>query len=81
MVAREILHQYTAIDKREAIVPALQLTLDIVDEVMPIEKADVMRAAEIAHRRHGAPPNLISPSYGSSSTILHRMSRSFGWKR
>ncbi len=47
-VLQEILHRYTAIDKREAIGPALQVTLDIVDEVLPIGKAEVLRAAEIA---------------------------------
>ena len=50
-VLQEILHRYTAIDRREAITPAMQLTLDIVDEVFPIEKADVMRASEIAQNR------------------------------
>jgi len=49
-VLQEILHRYTAIDKRKAIAPALQVTLDIVDEVIPIEKADVLRAAEITHK-------------------------------
>jgi len=42
------LHRYTAIDKREAIGPALQVTLDIADDVFPIEHRDVMCAAEIA---------------------------------
>jgi predicted nucleic acid-binding protein len=50
-VLQEILHRYTAIDKREAIGPALQVTLDIVDEVMPIEKAEVLRAGEIVQNR------------------------------
>jgi len=50
-VLQEILHRYTAIDRREAIAPAMQLTLDIVDEVFPIEKADVMRAGEITQNR------------------------------
>lgn len=50
-VLQEILHRYTAIDKREAITPALQLTLDIVDEVIPIEKEDVLRAGEIVQNR------------------------------
>ena len=45
---QEILHRYTAIKRRDAIAPAMQLTLDIVDEVYPIEKADVLRASEIA---------------------------------
>jgi uncharacterized protein len=46
-VLQEILHRYAAIDRREAIGPALQVTLDIVDQVIPIEKPDVLRAAEI----------------------------------
>ena len=47
-VLQEILHRYTAIDKREAIGPAFQVVLDIVDDVFAIEKADVLRAGEIA---------------------------------
>ena len=50
-VLLEILHRYTAIDRREAIGPAFQLTLDIVDEVIPMEKAEGLRAAEIAQNR------------------------------
>ena len=50
-VLQEILHRYTAIEKREAIAPALQVTLDIVDEVFPIEKAEVLRAGEITQNR------------------------------
>ncbi len=50
-VLQEILHRYTAIEKREAIGPALQVMLGIVDEVIPIEKAEVLRAAEIAQHR------------------------------
>jgi hypothetical protein len=50
-VLQEILHRYTAINKREAIGPAFQVTLDIVDEVFAIEKADVLRAGEIVQNR------------------------------
>ena len=50
-VLQEILHRYTAIDKREAIGPAFQVTLGIVDEVIPIGKAEVLRAGEIAQNR------------------------------
>lgn len=50
-VLQEILHRYAAIKKREAIGPALQVTLDIVDEVFPIEKTEVLRAAEITQNR------------------------------
>jgi predicted nucleic acid-binding protein len=46
-VLQEVLHRYTAIHKREAIEPALQMILDISDEVFPIEQRDVTRAAEI----------------------------------
>jgi predicted nucleic acid-binding protein len=50
-VLQEILHRYTAIDRRDAIPAAMRLTLDIVDEVFPIEKADVLRASEITQNR------------------------------
>jgi len=50
-VLQEILHRYTAIDRRETIGPALQATLDVVDEVFAVEKTDVLRAAEIT--QHG----------------------------
>lgn len=50
-VLQEILHRYTAIERRDAIGPALKVTLDIVDEVLPIGKADVLRAGEIAQNR------------------------------
>jgi predicted nucleic acid-binding protein len=46
-VLQEVLHRYTAIHKREAIEPALQMMLDISDEVFSIEQRDVMRAGEI----------------------------------
>jgi predicted nucleic acid-binding protein len=50
-VLQEILHRYTAINKREAIGPAFQVTLGIVDEVIPIEKTAVLRAGEIVQNR------------------------------
>ena len=50
-VFQEILHRYTAIDQRGAIPHAFQLLSGIVDEVISIEKADVMRAAEIVQER------------------------------
>ena len=46
-VLQEILHRFAAIEKREAIGPAFQLLLEIVDEVLAIEKTDVLRAGEI----------------------------------
>ena len=38
-------------EKGEAIGPALQVTLEIVDDVFPIEKAEVLRAGEITQNR------------------------------
>jgi predicted nucleic acid-binding protein len=50
-VIREILHRYTAINRREAIGPAIKVTLDLVDEVFAMERVDVLRAAEIVENR------------------------------
>ncbi len=46
-VLQEILHRYVAIDRRDAIEPATSALLDVVDEVFPIERADVERARGI----------------------------------
>lgn len=46
-VLQEILHRYAAIARRDAIAPALGLTLAIVDQVFPIDRQAVARAAEI----------------------------------
>jgi uncharacterized protein len=46
-VLQEILHRYTAINRRDAIAPALRFTLDLVDEVFPVETSHVLRASEI----------------------------------
>jgi uncharacterized protein len=50
-VLQEILHRYIAIGRRDAIGPAFQALLDIVDDVFAVEEADVLRAAEIARDR------------------------------
>lgn len=41
---QEILHRYVAINRREAIVPAWNALRRVVDEVYPIELADVEKA-------------------------------------
>jgi uncharacterized protein len=46
-VLQEILHRYAAIERRDAIAPAFQVLLGVVDEVFPIERQDVLRAAVI----------------------------------
>ncbi|HEY7862910.1 MAG TPA: type II toxin-antitoxin system VapC family toxin [Thermoanaerobaculia bacterium] len=43
-VLQEILHRFTAIQRRDAIQPAFDATLKIVDEVIPIEGRDVESA-------------------------------------
>ena len=49
-VLQEILHRYVAIDRREAIAPAMDTLLGIVDSVLPIERMDVERAASLVVR-------------------------------
>lgn len=43
-VLQEILHRYVAIQRRDAIQPALDALLGVVDEVFPVEREDVERA-------------------------------------
>jgi uncharacterized protein len=45
-VLQEILHRYTAINRKDAIQPALDALLGIVDVVHPIEREDVERAKD-----------------------------------
>jgi uncharacterized protein len=46
-VLQEILHRYVAIERREAIQPAYEALLGVVDEVFPIELSTVQRAKEV----------------------------------
>ena len=46
-VLQEILHRYVAIRRRDAIQPAFDAILGVVDEVFSIDVADVKRAREI----------------------------------
>lgn len=46
-VLQEILHRYAAIRRLDAIQPAFELLLGIVDEVFPVELADAERAKEL----------------------------------
>ena len=43
-VLQEILHRYVAIDRRDAIQPAFDAVLGVVDEVFPVKLDDVLRA-------------------------------------
>lgn len=49
-VLQEILHRYVAIDRRDAIQPAFDALLGVVDEVVPVEEADVLRARDLVIR-------------------------------
>lgn len=52
-VLQEILHRYVAIGRREAIQPAFDALLGVVDEVFPIDAADAKEVKDLvlgAHR-------------------------------
>lgn len=46
-VLQEIVHRYVAIDRRDAIGPAFDCLLGVVDSVLPIDLADVERARDL----------------------------------
>ncbi len=46
-VLQEILHRYVAVDRRDAIQPAFDALLGVVDEVFPVERLVVERAKAI----------------------------------
>jgi uncharacterized protein len=50
-VLQEILHRYAAIARRDAIQPAFDALLGIVDDVFPVELKDVERAKGIVLER------------------------------
>jgi predicted nucleic acid-binding protein len=49
-VLQEILHRYVAIDRRDAIQPALNALLTVVDEVLSVERQDVLDAKQLLDR-------------------------------
>ncbi len=55
-VLQEILHRYVAINRRDAIQPAFDALLDIVDQVLAVDRAIAERAKEIVlgHRQMSA---------------------------
>jgi predicted nucleic acid-binding protein len=46
-VLQEILHRYSAIERKDAIQPAFDALLGVVDAVLPVEKDDVLGARDI----------------------------------
>jgi predicted nucleic acid-binding protein len=55
-VLQEILHRYVAIDRRDAIQPAFDVLLGVVDEIFPIDAGTVDRAKAtvLGHHRFSA---------------------------
>jgi uncharacterized protein len=54
-VLQEICHRYAAIDRRVAIQPAFDAILEVVDEVLPIEREDVEAAKDMVLRYSSLP--------------------------
>lgn len=52
-VLQEICHRYVAIDRREAIQPAFDAVLGVVDDVLPIDLDDAEAARDIVLRYPG----------------------------
>lgn len=46
-VLQEILHRYVAINRRDAIQPAFDALLHVVDHVYPVDASDIQRAKSI----------------------------------
>lgn len=51
-VLQEILHRYAAIDRRDAIQPAFDALLGVVDDVFAVDKTIVERAKAVVLARH-----------------------------
>ena len=52
-VLQEVLHRYIAISRRDAIQPAFEALLGVVDDVFAIELPEVERAKTLLHGRPG----------------------------
>lgn len=50
---QEILHRYDAIERRDAIQPCIAALLAVVDEVLPVEREDVLAARDLLLARRG----------------------------
>jgi len=46
-VLQEILHRYVAINRREAVQPAYEALLGVVDEVLPVQLVHLLRARDV----------------------------------
>jgi len=52
-VLQEICHRYVAINRRDAIQPAFDAILNVVDDVLPIARSDAEQAKDTLLRYHG----------------------------
>jgi predicted nucleic acid-binding protein len=66
-VLQEILHRYAAIDRRDAIQPAFDALLGIVDEVFPMDLNAVEQAKTILLGQPG-----LSPRDAAHVAVMHR---------
>jgi hypothetical protein len=48
-VFQEILHRYVSIGRRDALEPAFETLLGLVDDVLPVEEPDVYAAKDLLH--------------------------------
>ena len=72
-VLQEILHRYAAIDRRDAIAPALQVVLDIVDEVCPRARNAVLFARVILlHPPASSAPGAVHEAAGHGTALPAR---------
>ncbi len=69
-VLQEILHRYVAIARRDAIQPAFDVLLGLVDEVLPMELADAHGPDLFLSAREGCPPGMHCTSPSCSVTAL-----------
>jgi uncharacterized protein len=70
-VLQEILHRFGAIQRRDAIQPAFNALLGVVDEVLPVDRVAVERAKEIVLGIRDCPRAMlcILPSWKITESI------------
>jgi len=74
-VLQEILQRYVAIDRRDAIQPAFDALLGIVDEVLPVTGADAERAkAIVLGQRRISARDAIHAAVMEAAEIAHILS-------
>ena len=67
-VLQEILHRYTAIERRDAIQPAFDVVLGIVEEVVPVIVEDTETAKDIVLGGYG-----LSARDAIHLAVMHRL--------